>query len=106
KHGKVFREIHVREHLSNKVDTAAASNLQDLLVVIGRAVVEDVMRALLAYKLPALFASSGSNDSEARSSRELNACRADAAGRAVHEQSLAGLSSRTLEKRAICGPVR
>ena len=49
---EISHEIDVREHLDDQVDAAPAGLCHDVLLVTGSRMIEDLVRALLARKLP------------------------------------------------------
>ena len=102
---EVLLEIHVRQHLEDDVHALTSGELQQLVEITRRRVVEDVVGALLRDHPSPLVGPGGADDGETTRPRELDGGDADAAARSVHEDRLAGLAVGAVEERVKGGGV-
>ena len=99
-HLEIADEIHVREHLDDQIDAAAAVLRDDLFLIVGRRMIEHLMRALLAGELPAPLGAGGAEHAQAGGARHLHGADADRAARAVDQHRLARHGAPFVEQRA------
>src|SRR5262249_36140536 len=101
---QVLREVYIGKHLENHIDTGTIRQLNYLIRVVCRVVIECVMRALLCNVFSTLLRSSGADHRQPGRSRELNRSRADATRRPVNEHRLTRFALAFLKKSSIsCG---
>ena len=95
---KVLVEIDVGDHLDDDVDAAAARGGENVGGVVGRAVIERVVRALFEDERPTAFRTRRGQHRHAHGAGDLDGGDADAATPAVDEQGLARPPAGTVDE--------
>ena len=103
---QIFPEIHVREQLHDHINPAPAGRFHDVLKMVRRAMIEHLVRALLARELASFVAARGAEHAQTASARKLHRRRPDAAAGAVHQHRFARPRVGALEQSAIRRGVR
>ena len=98
---KVGAEVHVGAHFHDEVDAAAAGQLQHLLTMRRRQVVDRVGGALSEEQAPPVVRARAADHDHAGRRCQLDGGQTHAAGGAVHQHRLAGGAASALEQGAV-----
>lgn len=99
-HGEHFQigaKIYVGKHFEDDVSAVVAGDFHDARGKIGRAMIQNVVRAFLCDEFAAAVGAGRANDAHAYGTSELDASDADSTARSMDEQPFVGTRVRELK---------
>ena len=103
---KVFAEVHVRQHFEDDVHAASAGETHDYVEVARRAMVDDVVRAVLDRKFSACVSARRTDNGQPGRAGDLRRGQAHPAAGAVDEHDFSSQRAGAVKQRAMRRRVR